>query len=67
MSIAENTILRLEIAKSGLRYKVIAARIGVTPEYLSRCMRFPLKPEMEKRIQRAIDDLKEFDVSSWDA
>ena len=66
MSIAENTALRLEIAKSGIPYKLIAARVGVTPEYLSRCMRFPLKPEMENRIRKAIDSLKEFDTSNWD-
>lgn len=66
MSIAENTALRLEIAKSGISYKLIAARVGVTPEYLSRCMRFPLKPEMENRIRKAIDSLKEFDTSNWD-
>lgn len=66
MSIAENIMLRLEIANSGLTYKLIAARMGITPEYLSRCMRFPLKPDMEKRIRKAMDELKEFDVSSWD-
>lgn len=66
MSIAENTALRLEIAKSGISYKLIATRVGVTPEYLSRCMRFPLKPEMENRIRKAIDSLKEFDTSNWD-
>ena len=66
MSIAENIMLRLEIANSGITYKLIAARMGVTPEYLSRCMRFPLKPEMENRIRNALDSLKEFDVSSWE-
>ena len=41
-----------------ISYKAIAARIGVTPEYLSRCMRFSLKPEMKARIMAAIDDLR---------
>lgn len=67
MSIAKNTELRIEIARSGLKYKLIASRIGVTPEWLSRCMRFPLKPDMEARIRKAMDDLKEFDTSCWDA
>ena len=54
----ENLEIRLLVADMKLSYKKIAARIGVTPEYLSRCMRFPLKPDMEARIMAAVDDLR---------
>ncbi len=40
-----------------LSYKAIAAQIGVTPEYLSRCLRYPLKEDMRVRIMAAIDVL----------
>ena len=54
----ENLEIRLIVADMKLSYKAIAARIGVTPQYLSRCMRFQLKPEMKARIMAAIDDLR---------
>ena len=54
----ENLEIRLIVADLRLTYKAIAARIGVTPEYLSRCLRFPLRPEMYSRIMAAIDDLR---------
>lgn len=46
------------VAEARLTYKAIAKRIGVTPEYLSRCMRYKLKPEMYIRIVTAIHDLR---------
>lgn len=54
----ENLEIRLLVADMKLAYKEIAARIGVTPEYLSRCMRFPLKTEMRARIMAAVDELR---------
>ena len=54
----ENLEIRLLVADLGLSYKKIASRIGVTPEWVSRCMRYPLKPEMQARIMAAIDDLR---------
>lgn len=54
----ENLDVRLIVADAKVTYKAIAARIGVTPEYLSRCMRFPLKPDMKERIIAAVDDLR---------
>ena len=54
----ENLEIRLLVADLKLSYRAIAAQIGVTPEYLSRCMRYPLKPEMYERIMAAIDALK---------
>lgn len=54
----ENLDVRLIVADAKVTYKAIAARIGVTPEYLSRCMRYPLKPEMRARIIIAVDQLR---------
>lgn len=54
----ENLEIRLLVSATKLSYKKIAARIGITPEYLSKCMRFPLKSDMEARIMAAIDDLR---------
>lgn len=54
----ENLEIRLIVSDMDIPYKKIAARIGVTPEYLSRCMRYPLKPEMESRIISAIESLR---------
>lgn len=54
----ENLEIRLLVADLKLSYKAIAGRIGVTPEYLSRCMRYPLKEEMRARIMAAIDALR---------
>lgn len=58
----ENIEIRMMVAEARLTYKAIAKRIGVTPEYLSRCMRFRLKPEMNKRIVDAINVLRGEDV-----
>ena len=54
----ENLDVRLIVADANLTYKAISARVGVTPEYLSKCMRYPLKPEMKARIMAAVDDLR---------
>lgn len=54
----ENLDVRLIVADAKLTYKAIAARIGVTRQYLSMCMRYPLKPEMKARIMAAVDDLR---------
>ena len=50
----KNLGIRDYINTKGLTYKKIAQMIGVSPEYLSKCMRYPLKPEMEERIKKAI-------------
>lgn len=54
----ENLDVRLIVADAKLSYKAIAKQIGVTPEWLSRCMRYPLKPEMRQRILDAVDQLR---------
>lgn len=52
-----NFTVRQMVAQRKLSYRQIAAFIGVTPEYLSRCMSKPLKPELNMRILAAIDAL----------
>lgn len=52
----ENLDIRMLVSEMKLTFKVIAERLNVTPEYLSRCMRYPLKPEMRERIMNVITD-----------
>ena len=54
----ENIEIRRQVAEAKLTYREIAKKIGVTPVWLSRCMRKPLKPEMYVRIVSAIYDLR---------
>ena len=54
----ENLDIRMLVSDMNLKFKDIAVRIGVTPEYLSRCMRHPLKPDMKERIMNVITDLR---------
>lgn len=54
----ENIEIRLVVSAMNLKYKDIASKIGVTRQYLSKCMRYPLKPEMESRIVSAIESLR---------
>lgn len=54
----ENVGVRMLVAESRLKYKDIAKYIGVTPEHLSKCMRYKLKPQMYMRIMTAIHDLR---------
>ena len=52
----ENLDIRMLVSEMKLTFKSIAERLNVTPEYLSRCMRYPLKPEMRARIMDVITD-----------
>lgn len=54
----ENLDVRMLVSEMNLSFKSIAEKLGVTPEYLSRCMRYPLKPDMRARIMNAVTDLK---------
>lgn len=53
-----NLEIRLRVVAAKLTYREIAHHIGVTPEYLSKCMRYELKPDMKERITAAIHDLR---------
>lgn len=54
----ENLDIRILVSELKLTFKDIAERMTVSPEYLSRCMRHPLKPEMRERVMKAITDLR---------
>lgn len=54
----ENLEVRLQVVAAKITYRQIAQHLGVTPEYISRCMRYELKPEMKARILTAIDELR---------
>ena len=53
-----NLDIRLDVKDSGLLFKDVAEQMGVTPEYLSKVLRYKLKPEMRERILSAIRELK---------
>lgn len=54
-----NLDIRLMIAESGIKYKDIAKKIGISATYLSTLMRYELTPVMRDRIVRAIEELKD--------
>jgi hypothetical protein len=56
--VLENLDVRLIVSDAKLTYKAIAAEIGVTRQYLSKCMRYPLKPEMRSKILDTVDGLR---------
>ena len=47
------------VAESGIKYKDIAKKIGISATYLSTLMRYELTPVMRDRIVRAIEELKD--------
>lgn len=55
----KNLEIRLLVMDSGILYRDIAKAIGITPEWLSKCLSKELKPDMRKRILHAIEKLKE--------
>lgn len=52
-----NFSIRQVIAQRKLTFKGIASFMGVSREYLSRCMSKPLNPDMSKKVLAAIDAL----------
>ena len=52
-----NREIRIEVLKSGLSYKEIAAQMGIGARWLSCVMAKELTPEMKQRIMIAIDEL----------
>ena len=54
----ENLGIRILVSESKLRYKDIAHRMGITPEWLSRLMRKDLEPEVRDKILTAISELR---------
>lgn len=56
--IMNNLDIRLYVKDSGLLFKDVAEQMGVTPEYLSRVLRYQLKPDMRERILTAVRELR---------
>ena len=54
-----NLDIRLMVAESGIKYKDIAKKIGISATYLSTLMRYELTPVMRDLIVRAIEELKD--------
>lgn len=57
MESLENLEIRLLVSDMKLSYKEIASKIGISRQYLSKCLRYPLRPEMRDRILLAINEL----------
>ena len=53
----KNMKVRTYAIKNKVSYRAIAKAMGITPEYLSKCMRYQLTENMEKRIMSAINDI----------
>lgn len=54
----KNIDVRVLVSESGVTYKAIATELGITPEWLSRLMRFTLTAENKARITEAVEKLK---------
>ena len=54
----ENLDIRILTKSSGLMYKDVASRMGISKEYLSRVLRYPLKPKTKERIMTALYELR---------
>ena len=57
----KNIDIRVLVSESGLTYKDIAEQMRISPEWLSRLMRYTLSPENRERILSAVMALKEAD------
>lgn len=53
----KNIDVRILVSDHGLKYKDIADKLNVTPEWLSRLLRNDLTPENKIRIMGAIENL----------
>lgn len=53
----KNIDVRVLVSDHGLKYKDIADKLNVTPEWLSRLLRNELTPENKIRIMGAIEEL----------
>ena len=62
----ENTDVRYEIMKSGLKNYQVATMLGVTETTFSRWLRTELPAEKKKEILEAIKASKQVDVMSFE-
>lgn len=54
----KNLDIRMIVSESGLKYKDIAKKLNISPEWLSRLMRNTLTKGNKTRIMKAIEDLQ---------
>ena len=54
----ENLDIRTAVHDKGILYKDIADILGITPEYLSRFLRYPLSDEKKQEIFYAINKIE---------
>ena len=54
----KNLDVRILVSESGLKYKAIAAQMGISAEWLSKLMKYTLTAENKARIIAAINKLK---------
>jgi len=54
-----NIDVRIAVSESGLTYRAIAKKMGISHEWLSRLMRHTLSPDNKERILSAVKELKE--------
>lgn len=54
----KNIDIRVMVSDSGLKYRAIAAEMGISPEWLSTIMRKELSKENKDQILQAIRKLK---------
>lgn len=52
-----NLDIRLEVSESGLTYREVAQRMGVSATWLSTLMRYDLSPKNHERIMTAVREL----------
>jgi ribosome-binding protein aMBF1 (putative translation factor) len=53
----KNLDIRMLVSDHGLKYKDLADEMNITPEWLSRLLRYNLTPENKIRIMGAIERL----------
>ena len=54
-----NAEIRSLVSESGITYKAISERIGITPEWLSKLLSKELSAFQRKRIMAAVNELTE--------
>lgn len=52
-----NLDIRLEVSESGLTFKEVAQKMGVSPVWLSTLLRYDLTPANHERIMKAVREL----------
>lgn len=54
----ENIDIRIMVSEEHVRYKDIAKKLQISPQYLSTLMRYTLSPAMRQRIINAVEELR---------